>query len=223
MKWSYSRLTTFEKCPWAVKLQYVDKLVSTVPPSEALNRGNEVHLHFEQAIRGEVALDEKFEHWKPKLEALSELYLEGKVQVEEDWGLTEEWEPCSWTDEALWLRFKLDVFIREDETSAIITDWKTGKWMGNEVKHGSQAQLYALGAFAKYPELEFIQTEMAYIDHNKTVRNKYTRKEYGIFRPRFHARALKLTTAETFKPKPSKWGCKWCNYNDVCDFRDNTS
>lgn len=178
MKWSYSRLIQFERCPYSIKLKYIDRLKSNILPNDSLIRGNEVHTLLEQATRGEIELPKSFSYWRDKVANLRQCYNDAKAIVEEEWGLTIDWTQCAWDDQNLWLRLKLDVFLREDETSALIIDWKTGKWQGNEVKHCSQAQLYALGAFAIYPELEFIQTEIAYIDHNKIVKNIYTKFTY---------------------------------------------
>ena len=43
---------------------------------------------------------------------------------------------------------KLDAYVKEDDTSARVIDYKTGKRFGNEIGHSQQCLLYAIAAFA---------------------------------------------------------------------------
>ena len=72
--------------------------------------------------------------------------------------------------------------------------------------------LYALAAFMRSPELEYVSSELWYLDHGETTTVPYTREEALMFLPGIHERAIKMTTCDDFAPNPSKNNCKWCSY-----------
>ena len=138
--------------------------------------------------------------------------MEGKVEVEGDWGFTIDWEPCEWMAPDVWARVKLDVIVQETETSARVIDHKTGRMFGNEISHAHQALTYAIASFFRFPQLEHVQTELWYLDHGEITSQAYTRDEAMVFMPTLHKRALVMTTATQFPPNPSKNSCRWCSY-----------
>ena len=75
--------------------------------------------------------------------------LEGTVELEGQWGFTIDWTPTGWLSEDTWARIKLDAYVKEDDSSARVIDYKTGKRFGNEITHSQQCLLYAIGAFMK--------------------------------------------------------------------------
>ena len=85
---------------------------------------------------------------------------------------------------------------------------------GNEISHSQQALTYAIGSFFRYPDLQFVQTELWYLDHGETTIQAYTRYEAMIFVPKLQERALAMTTATSFPPNPSNYNCKWCSYKN---------
>ncbi len=104
-----------------------------------------------------------------------------------------------------------------------IIDYKTGKRFGNEVSHMTQAQLYQLSAFLRYPELETITVEFWYLDIGLITQAVFTR-DFGMqFLPLFNSKGLKVTEEISFTPKPSAFACKYCPYgkeegNGICKF-----
>ena len=85
---------------------------------------------------------------------------------------------------------------------------------GNEISHSQQALTYAIGSFFRYPELQFVQTELWYLDHGETTLQAYTRDEAMVFVPKLQERAIAMTTATSFPPNPSNYNCKWCSYKN---------
>ena len=88
------------------------------------------------------------------LRELRELHGEGKVSMEGEWGYTRDWAPTAYFGKDVWLRAKLDVYVQEDDTSARVIDWKTGRKFGNEYAHASQAMIYAVATFMRFPRLQ---------------------------------------------------------------------
>ena len=96
----------------------------------------------------------------------------------------------------------------------------TGKKFGNELKHNQQGMGYAIAAFARYPELEFVEVQFAYLDKFDELRGSYTRQQAELLRPMLEERADKMTTCTDFEPKPSFHACRWCPHAKVQEGRD---
>ena len=155
--WSHSSLQQFGQCPYRLFLRRVKKIKE--PSGDAAERGSLIHDECEDYVRGlrdEMPHGKKTAEFKARFDLLRTLFNGGQVQLEENWGFDIDWNPLEddgelYKNKALWCITKLDVFVRESETSALIIDHKTGKKWGNEVKHGAQALEYAISAFMKYP------------------------------------------------------------------------
>jgi RecB family exonuclease len=218
--WSYSALKDFEECQYRIFLKRVDKREGK--KNDKANRGTEIHALAEAYVKGEGPLDPTLANFEHELTRLAELYKAGKVQVEEDWAFDVDWQPTGWFADNVWGRFKLDAYVQEDETSARVIDYKTGKKFGNEINHGGQAILYAVATFMRHPGLQFIQAEFYYLDlkTDNTLVKTFTRPHAMVFMPKLHERAVKLTSAREFKPKPSKMTCKWCEFRETCEWKE---
>jgi len=87
----------------------------------------------------------------------------------------------------------------------------TGQKFGNELKHNQQGMTYTIGAFMRYPELQFIETRFVYLDQKDApLSNSYTRERAMLLTPMINKRANRMTTAVNFPPKPSMHACRWC-------------
>jgi CRISPR/Cas system-associated exonuclease Cas4 (RecB family) len=216
--WSFSALKTFEQCPYRSYLQKIKKIPE--PQHPAAKRGTDIHNQAEDYVKGEIKFPATLGKFTSSFKDLYELYADAKVELEGDWGFTKDWAITGWRDPDVWARIKLDAIVRNDETSARVIDYKTGRKWGNEITHGQQALLYAIASFIRYPELEFIRTELWYLDHASTAEQTYTRGQAMLFFPRWEERAHAMTNATEFPPKPSIAACKWCSYRTSgdCDY-----
>ncbi|MCA9367022.1 PD-(D/E)XK nuclease family protein [Candidatus Kaiserbacteria bacterium] len=217
--WSYSSLTQFETCPHQTFLAKVEKLPQASSP--ALDRGNQIHKLAEDYVKGEGGdqLPDELKKFASEIEELKQLYAEGTVEVEGDWAFTTDWETTGYYADDTWNRMKLDVLVRDSLTSAKVVDYKTGKKFGNEFKHAQQGQLYAVGTFLRYPELQYLEVEFWYLDHGEKLQKTYTREQAMMFLPMWTQRATKLTTCTDFIAKPSKSNCRWCSFkNNGCEW-----
>jgi hypothetical protein len=213
--WSYSALRDFEECQHRVFLGRVKKI--KVESGAAADRGTEIHSQAESFINGSLeVLPEVLSTFAPELTQLREQFPAGNIELEGEWGFDADWQPTGWFEDNVWGRMKLDVFVKEQTSSARIIDFKTGKRFGNELKHAGQAQQYAIGAFMRYPELEFINVQFWYTDlkTDNIFSKNYTRQSALMFMPKLVERAAKLTTAQEFRPAPSKYTCRFCPFKD---------
>ncbi len=221
--WSHSSLQQFQECPYRLYLRRVKRIKE--PSGEAAERGTMIHDQCEAYVNGsriDLPEGKKTQEFQHRFETLRSLYLKGQVHLEENWGFDIDWgtladDGALYKNPSLWCITKLDVFVRESETSARIIDHKTGRKFGNEVKHGGQAMEYAVSAFMRYPELEHITTEFWYLDQGQDGVRTYNRQEAMLLLPRINQRAIKLTSATKFPAKPSDKACKWCHYRKSGD------
>lgn len=219
--WSVSALDLFKKCPHASFLKSVAK-TKVEKDNEPAQRGIKLHTAAEDFIQDKSdRLPKEFLPIKPKMEKLKHLFEEGEVEIEGDWAFDAHWNSTDWFGENVWARIKLDVFHRQSPSSAKIIDWKSGKKFGNEIKHAYQGLVYAIGAYMRYPELEYIEAEFEYIDQKDEppLKKTFTRQQAMVFLPRLEKSAEALTTATDFPPRPSKPNCMYCDFNEVCEWR----
>lgn len=214
--WSYSSLKVYEQCPYRTYIAKVRKVPE--PSSPAADRGTQIHLEAEDYVKGVLGeLPDSLKKFKDDFEELRALYAEAKVELEGEWGFNLDWEPTGWMQDNTWGRIKLDALVNEDETSARVIDYKSGKKFGNEIAHSQQCLLYAIATFLRYPHIEHVQTELWYIDHGESTKKTWSREAAMVFLPGIYQRAVAMTTATTFDPKPSPTACKWCSYKTGTD------
>jgi hypothetical protein len=216
--WSHSRLGVFESCPLRAKLQYIDKIPEPerpLPPGKtehANDRGTRVHEGAELFVKQSVELLPELQAFKPEMLRLREFHRAGKVSMEGEWAYDANWGPIGWSDPKAWLRMKLDALVRTSKTHAVVIDFKTGRKFGNEVKHAEQGQLYQLGTFIRYPELETIDVEFWYTDQDDISHMHYKRDQGMRFFKNFNNRGQAITNAQDFPAKPNVFNCRWCPY-----------
>lgn len=219
--WSFSALSTYEECPFHSKLSKILKvpeLPRPMPPNgkteHANDRGSRVHDEAEYFVKGERdSLLKDLKTFEPEFLALRQWYEAGKVSLEHMWCFNRDWHPVKPDDfKNTWLRIKLDALVFLTDTTGLVIDYKTGKKWGNEIKHAQQGQLYQLGAFIKYPQLEYVTTEFWYLDQNEISSMNYRRDQGLRFYNKFNKRGLEMTTDTVFKPKPNGHSCKFCPY-----------
>ena len=214
--WSYSALKVYEECPYRSYIQRVKRVPE--PSNPAADRGSAIHKEAEDYVNATLGeLPDSLKKFKDEFEELRQLFEKAKVELEGEWGFTKDWEICGWMEGRTWARIKLDALVNESDTSARVIDYKTGKRFGNEISHSQQALLYAIGTFLRYPNLEFVQTELWYLDKGETAKQTYTRQEAMQFFPGFNSRAVRMTTETDFTPQPSKNNCRWCSYKNGDD------
>lgn len=212
--WSFSTLDVYNKCPYRSYLHKVKKYVQE--QAEAAGRGERVHGQFEDYIQCKTDMPTNdMRHKLDEANHLRAAFQEGRVEIEENWGFDANWQPVGFFDKNVWARIKLDAMEHETKTSAIVTDWKTGKKMGNEMKHTKQLQLYAIAAFLRYPDLQFIEGRMEYTDQASKNRlsKTWTRERAMLLLPSWTNAATAMTTQTVFQAKPNTSNCKFCPYH----------
>ena len=211
--WSFSTLQNFERCPYRVYLKNVEKAPEPeMPPDNPLMRGDRIHKEAEDYVTGVGVFTDALKKFKSEFEALRTKYAEGGVEVEQKWGFTQHWEPCTWSDPNNYAYVKLDACVHESPGKSTVVDYKTGKSWGKEVPHAQQLQIYTISAFMRNPETQLIQAQLWYLDEGKTRTMTYTRPQAGDMLVRWTPRIERLMNATAFPPKPNRSHCKYCPY-----------
>ncbi len=230
---SFSRLNVYENCPKAGYYAYAARIPEPdrgephkkcpINPDTGErewydHRGTRIHGSMDKFVRG--ILDKYCVELKCldiELTNVRAAYEEKMVYSEQDWAYDYEWQVTDWFGPEAWMRIKLDIFqaikgTRDKPIEACAIDLKSGKIFGNEVKHNEQVQLYALGAFKRYPSLEKVHTELWYCDHNEVKTMTYRRNQALRFQKGWDSRMTRMLSDTIFKATPSKEACRWCPY-----------
>lgn len=205
--WSYSKLSTYEKCPYQLVLKKEHKQATSV----AMQRGINLHQNIELFLQNKGSLPQEAKEFEDGLLSLREQ----DVKTEYTLYVNHEWQPCE-KDNA-WGIAILDALIIAP-TTVLIFDWKTGK--PNPVGHLDQAQIYALVTKAHYPEHE-IKTSFWYIDKGTKATTIFHSDKFDHYRKVLTARLNKMENDTELNPKPNKYVCKWCNYKEHCEYKDD--
>lgn len=219
---SYSRLNVFEECPKRALLSFFNKIPEPKrgdPPKGKQEwpdeRGSRVHKTAENYVRGASSPCVEMEKFLDEFRLLNKIYIEDNtaIELEAMWCFTRDWSPTVWNDwDNIWLRIKTDCTVFFSPEHAVVIDYKTGRQFGNEVAHTSQSQLYAIGAFMRYPALEVVDVELWYLDHDGLMRQQYRRDVAMKYFKTWEKRLSAVTDEKSFKAKPNQHSCRYCPY-----------
>jgi len=214
--WSYSRLSSWERCAFAAKCKYVDKLKE--PTNDAMLRGGKIHKKAESYINGEL------KSAPPELRSVRSFLLKLrklKTLTEQQWSFDKNWQPVEWFSPATYVRMVVDAASSINNFKRLIVDHKTGKMRET---HNDQLSLYALGTFYREPAVKTVDVQVNYIDHGIQSPKKprtFERSEMKKLRKYWEGRARPMLLDKTFKPNPGYY-CRWCHFrrsnNGPCQY-----
>ncbi len=186
-------------------------------------RGSRIHKEVEEYINGNTEdFPSSGKKLKETIEYCKERYAAGDATVEDQWAFTEDWAMADWFGDTTWLRMATDCTIFTQD-AAEVYDWKTGKSFGNEVKYMQQMQLYAVGVFMRFPEINFVDVTLGFLDDGKTRVKHFERNDKMVtLMAKFTERGNRMTNCVDFRPKPNPMNCRYCPFGpggtDACLF-----
>lgn len=213
--WSFSSLSLYHSCPYAVKLKYIEHLPEPPPDPkrEAANeRGTRLHAVAEDIVLRGAPVPKEFDDFKDNFAQLRALYLDptALVEVEKRTYFDSNWRLSDKDD--YWLVVVRDAFVVSPEF-ALTIDYKTGKRFGNEVKHFGQTSLYAVAAWIEYPMFDEYPAELWYMDQNHIQEHTYSIRSLERARAQFDKGVELMFSDKYFRPHPSVPTCKYCPYS----------
>jgi len=103
--WSYSSLAEFEKCAFRAYLKYDQRIPEPqreLPPGKtehANDRGTRIHTAAEMFVQSKGPFIPEMKKFEAEFITLQQLYKQGKVSLEGEWAVTDQWEPVAWGGE----------------------------------------------------------------------------------------------------------------------------
>ena len=184
MRYSYSNLAQWLKCPRQWEAKYVTRTWPDEPPSPALIRGQEVHEALERSVRDGAAPPPSA--WLPPglLDALRRAKAQAEVKIE--------------LAKPAFVGY-LDVLML-GARKALVIDWKTGKLRPDPL----QADVYAMLVRREYG-IENITFAWVGVDSHKAVECV---PDHNAER-RVQAVIDDIETARGYPPAES-WLCRYC-------------
>lgn len=210
VRWSLSKLGTFEKCPAKYRFKYILKVEE--PKHAAASRGIGIHKDIEMFLLGQASLPPALDFYHGFLTGLKQYEIKPEHRVT----LDKDWSPCEDGAEGHWLTSVLDLKVITPE-QILIYDWKSGKIYP---EHDDQKDLYSITAFAEHPTVSTVRAIHVYVDTNKTREKVYHRDQVHDMRKQWADRAGKLershkeasTYIDPFIPNPG-YHCTWCSFS----------
>lgn len=233
--YSYSRLNSFEQCPWAWNRTYNDGI-------RGLNScfsefGSLIHSILERYEKGELAIDRMVDafEWefddaikspwmKTKNGTLRDSYYKQGVDfltnykfsdVKEILGVEEHFKvPINdW-----YLQGFIDLIYINNNDNLVIRDWKSGKnWSRDVIEdHAKQPYLYSKyisDKYGKFPDyLEFYSFR-----ENKPHLLKFSEQDYNRSIEWANNQVDKIRSAWSYDKRPDQFFCtNLCGHRDVC-------
>ena len=212
VKWSFSGLKDFVKCPrqyHEVKvLQNFKKEVT-----HEMRYGTEVHQALEDYVRNGIPLNKNYARFKPMLDVL--MGVPGTRYPEHQMALTINKEPCAFNDPDYWVRGIADLLVIDGDY-ALVVDYKTGKAKSPDP---DQLKLMALMVFAHFSNVKRIKAGLAFILYDVFVPEEYERQNVDALWAAFTPDLERLKVAfesNNWMPNPTPL-CGWCPV-DTCEY-----
>ncbi|MGA9139092.1 MAG: UvrD-helicase domain-containing protein [Methanocella sp.] len=237
---SASALDTYDNCPMKYKLQYVLKVPTA--GKTFFNLGSAVHSVVEQLskmhMKGErytkeIAVKLLDTFWS------SDAYT-SRTKEQEDRRLAEmmldtflEWQRANLNSiVGVEMPFQIEIngrvvkgFIdrleRTKEGEYCVIDFKTGSKSknGNTIKEDIQMNVYALAVLKKYGKLP-VRASLYYIKSNETVDYMPDNTCIDVQRERLEE-MIRAVLDEKFEPTLSYNGCRFCDYEGICEAKES--
>lgn len=133
-----------------------------------------------------------------------------RLIVEESFGMTREYLPCSPTNwSKCWLRASPDLAVLNDD-KVLYVDFKTGKPRENELQYLCNFLVMK----AHYPEIKVMKATSIWENHGVTDDPSiYSEVMLQSYKEQLEALATPIEQAEQsneWTPSPSKWTCMFC-------------
>lgn len=213
LPWSYSSLTSFETCPRRHHLTRVAKRVDD-PMGPDARYGIEVHQAIEKYLKSATPLPARMAGYAGPPDALKAK--PGELIVEKRLALTSDLQPTDYWGPHAWWRGAIDAG-KIGATTAVLLDWKLGKPKNDD----AQLSLFAMAAFAHYPQIERVAVGYVWLAHNSLSPMVFERAQAPAIAEAFRPRVINLVRAHEegdYPPRPSGLCRKWCPVpNDMCE------
>lgn len=205
MAYSYTKITTHDKCPAKYKYKYIERVpVPERPASPAATRGLTIH----QAI--EAFLKRETEEILPELSYYGQFLMSLRefpgLHIERGFGINDDYEIVPYTEATVFRGF-LDVHV-DAEGDHQIFEWKTGKIYP---EHALQRMLYAIAALQLTNHDSVVATSV-YLDLKQNQPTTFYREMLDEYKEVLKRKINDIENDQQFIAKPS-YLCRYCDYS----------
>jgi CRISPR/Cas system-associated exonuclease Cas4 (RecB family) len=215
--YSFSRISAHVQCPRKFKYRYIDNVKPESTDLTPLLKGSTLHSmieHYPNESPNVLVSKYKSVFDEFSKTDLFKKYLFRNSIREYDFGLTEEFVPCSYYDKDILFRGSVD-FICSIDNELYLVDWKSGSYKEKSYQSYEQLSFYAIYFFRKYTNITKINISYVYIEHN--IENCITidRSELQKLESNLLDLINKIESDSTFNKSNSKL-CSYCQFENHC-------
>ena len=213
--WSFTRYNVYKQCPYKAFLKFIEKRQE--PGSAALERGARIHDEIEKYLKGEKSrLPKDVKMSERVIKDAKQKVKKGVGFAEASWAFRKDWSVTTYDDwYNCWLRIKVD-YHEKDGRRLIVRDWKTGKFQEYNVnEYMEQLELYAVGAFKMYDDIDEVEVYLEYVDSGLTYPAApiiYTRKDAVKLTTKWEKTTKPMLNDTVYKATPNS-KCTWCHFS----------
>lgn len=207
--WSFSSIKMFDQCPKKYYHLKVARDFQEDQNAEHLLYGTRFHEAAETYIREGTALPPEFHFAKSALDNLKNR--PGRMLCEYEMGLTADLHPCSFKDPQVWWRGIADLIILQEDGTARVLDYKTGK--SAKYADKGQLELMALAVFKHFPEVVRVKAGLLFVIANVFPKAEYHREEQPKLWTKWltdHGRMKRAYETNVWNPRTSGLCKKHC-------------
>lgn len=138
----------------------------------------------------------------------------GICTLEEDFAFNKKLELVDFEDSNAWVRGSADLYFANG-SNGFIADYKTGKDKSEDTDFGyTQAMVYAIYMFIKFPEVKNIKALFLFIEHSTKKEIEFNRDYFNSYIKDLYIKT-KTVEDDPFFPEKVSPLCQFCDFNDT--------
>jgi hypothetical protein len=227
--YSISRIDLYDRCPWAYKSTYLDK----VPREEDESRDTGLELHrlvqsylnrlisltlqtdWNWAAAQHSSSEDVAEIWERFYQVFSLPAVLEDPGVERKLAFSRSWEPCDFFAPEAYFRMVIDFHFRQNSL-AVVRDWKSSRLMPVTVGKNLQLLAYAWGLCkAIYPGAQEFLLQLYFLRYGITRDVLLTPEDLTGIPKKLEEKIAKIEEDTKFEPRPGSF-CGLCGVSAHC-------
>jgi hypothetical protein len=230
-QYSFSRLDLYERCPWAYKTVYLDRIPRTKNEAretgqllhglvaDYLNRliatGHPTDWDWARGATPKEALSDAIEMWNRFYETFAMPEGLGSPGVENRLAFDASWQPCEFFSEEAYFRMVIDFHFHQDSLGVIV-DWKTNREVTQTVAKDLQLRTYGWGLKqALYPEVKEVLLRLHFLRYGKEREIMLEFQDLAEVPDELETRIRTIEADKNYDPTPGSF-CGPCGVTAHC-------
>jgi hypothetical protein len=228
--YSFSKLETAEKCPWAYRKVYLERLPRA--ETEPLVIGKILHdltaRYLDRLIGARIQTDWSYAEGLTPKEAPADVFdiwprffnsfilppLEAPG-VELKLAFTREWKPTEYFGDNAFFRMVADWTYRQGEL-VIVQDWKSNRVVPETVEKNLQLRIYGWGVReSRYPDATEILLRLHFLRYGAEREVLLLPEDLATVPDELEKRIAQIEAWQEFEPTPGSF-CGWCGVMAHC-------